>query len=211
MIHADGSKLNAFDGGAAVMKSNGLMRRCNSEYVGGFKVASIFKRRMNGKLSRQWWASWKDHLGKPKTRSTGTADEAAARIVANDWEKDDMLCREGHREHVERLPIQSLLQRYELKLSAANNTQNYINETLRMIRAVFDQRAWKLAADIEPDSVVGYLAVLKDQGRAPRKLQKYIRALKGFTGWLVKTDKLPLDPPALKLIQLIAGCPCSLS
>ena len=158
-------------------------------------MASLFKRRQrNGKLSSHWWASWKNHRGKFTSRSTGTADEGTARIVANDWEKDDVLCREGHREHVERLPLRDLLRQYELKLSAVDNTQGHVDETVRMIHAVFDAAGWKLASDINADGVTSYLVALKGDGRKPRTIQKYIRAAKGFTRWLVETGKLPANP-----------------
>ncbi len=160
-------------------------------------MASLFKRRLrSGKLSAHWWACWQDYRGKPKTRSTGVADESAAHLIANDWEKDAKLCREGHREHVERLPLRTLWQQYELKLSAADNTQDYVDETLRMIRAVCDHGGWKLATDISADGITSFLMQLKTAGRKPRTIQKYIRALKGFTLWLVKTDKLPRNPLA---------------
>jgi hypothetical protein len=64
------------------------------------RMATLFKRRHNAKLSVHWWASWKDHRGKFKSRTTGTADDKAALIVANKWESADLLCREGHVEHV---------------------------------------------------------------------------------------------------------------
>ncbi len=160
-------------------------------------MASLWKRRLrNGKLSSHWYATWKDHRGKPKTRSTGVAIEDAARIIANDWEKEDKLCREGHVEHVERLPLRTLQRQYELKLSAADNTQDHVDETLRMIGAIADAAGWKLASDINADGVTTFLVELKNAGRKPRTIQKYIRAVKGFTRWMVVTGKLPTEPLA---------------
>ncbi len=159
-------------------------------------MASLFKRRRNGKLSQHWWASWRDHRGKPKSRSTGSAVEADARLIASRWESDDTLCREGHREHVERLPLRTLQQQYELKLSAADNSPGYVEETLRMIGAICDDAGWKLANDIHADGMTCFLMKLKSKNRKPRTLQKYARAAKGFTGWLVKTEKLRRDPLA---------------
>ena len=160
-------------------------------------MASLFKRRLrNGKLSSHWWATWKDHRGKPKTRSTGTAVEDDARVIANGWESHDTLCRHGHRQHVERLPLRTLFRQYELKLSAAGNTQGHVDETLRMIRAVCGPAGWKLGTDINADGVAGYLVNLKNEGRKPRTIQKYIRAAKGFARWLVETGKLSANPLA---------------
>ena len=80
-------------------------------------MASLFKRRTRaGKLGSHWWASWKDHQGKLRTRSTGTTVEADARVIANGWESNDTLCREGHREPVDRRPIEQHLSDYEAKL-----------------------------------------------------------------------------------------------
>src|SRR5689334_12506985 len=115
-------------------------------------MATLFKRRLrNGELSTSWWASWKDHRGKFKSRSTGLSDENAARIKANAWERDDFLCRDGHREYVDRVPMPTLIHQYKLKLSAPNNTTDYVDETVRMIGVFAKEGSWKIAGDINAD------------------------------------------------------------
>jgi site-specific recombinase XerD len=89
-----------------------------------------------------------------------------------------------------------LLQKYELKLSAAGNTKTYVNETDRIIRAFVDQGGWKTAKDINADDVTALLAKLRSDGRKPRTIQKYIRAVKGFARWLDQNGKLPGNPLA---------------
>src|SRR4051812_2679091 len=113
-------------------------------------MASLFKRRTrNGKLTSHWYASWKDHRGKFKTRSTGVPGEVEAKRIADRWENEDGLVREGHREHVERVSLETLLRNYEMKLSAVDNTQGYIDETLRMIRAFAGASGWKYVREIK--------------------------------------------------------------
>ena len=160
-------------------------------------MASLFKRRTrNGKLTSHWYASWKDHRGKFKTRSTGVPGETEAKKIAERWENEDGLVREGHREYVDRLPMRALLNQYELKLSATDNTLGHVNETLRMILAFADEAAWKTAAEIEVNDIAAKVVRLKSEGNKPRTIQAYIRAVKGFTRWLVAAGKLPADPLA---------------
>lgn len=105
-----------------------------------------------------------------------------------------MLCHDGHREYVGCAPFQTLLKQYELTLSAADNTQTYVDETARMILAFADPAGGKLANDIASDDVTAVRVKLKHTKRSPRTIQKYIRAIKGFTRWLATTDKIAKDP-----------------
>jgi integrase len=117
-------------------------------------------------------------------------------VIANGWESHDTLSRQGYRQHTERMPLRALVKQYELKLTATNNTSGYVDDTLRIISAICDHQGWKIASDISADGMTSFVVALKDKPCAVRTVQKYIRAMKGFTGWLVKTEKLPRDPLA---------------
>jgi integrase len=64
------------------------------------------------------------------------------------------------------------------------------------IRAIANSAGWTAVADIDPDSVNRYSNQLRDKGRSNRTRAAYITAVKGFTVWLTRENKLPRDPLA---------------
>jgi integrase len=162
-------------------------------------MATLFKRRTRGgKLGANWWATWRDHRGKVCTRSTGTSNEEAAKVLATNWETEDALSRHGHRDPVDRRPIEQHLMSYEAKLKAADNTADYVADTLRMIRLVCDDAGVSVAADIRVENVERFISKMmsKPRGGSARNRQKHLKAIRGFTRWLVATGRLPRDPLA---------------
>ncbi len=162
-------------------------------------MAALFKRRTRGgNLGANWWATWRDHFGKLCTRSTGTANEDAAKVIATQWETEDALSRNGKRDPVDRRPIAQHHRDYEAKLKGADNGAGYVDDTLRMVRDICESGGVKVASDIRADKVEQFAGNLlnKKRGGSARTRQKYLKAIGGFTRWLMATGRLPRDPLA---------------
>ena len=166
-------------------------------------MASVFKR--GGRTNRHgyWYASWYDHAGKRHSKCTKTTDKATAERIANKHEADAALRREGVIDATmdaiaqqSRRSIESHLEDYKAKLKAAKNTAGHVTETLVKIRKICDHAKFGAAADITADGVNRFTTYWLETGNSSRSAQAYITAIKGFTSWLVKTDKLSRNPLA---------------
>jgi integrase len=94
------------------------------------------------------------------------------------------------------LSIESHLSDYEAKLKAAKRSGGHVSKTLYCIRQAVAFAGFKLAGDIAAGGVNRYAADRRAKGDASRTVQAHLAAIKGFTKWLVETDKLPRDPLA---------------
>jgi len=165
-------------------------------------MASVFKR--GGKKAKgYYYASWSDHRGKRQTICTRTTDKATAERIANKYETDAALRRDGVIDPTldaiskeSQRSIESHLTDYENKLQTANRTDKHITSTTRFIRAVAEFAEFKVAADISADGVNRYAGELRDKGRAARTIQAHLNAVKSFTKWMTEQHKLPRDPLA---------------
>ena len=167
-------------------------------------MARLFKRLTRaGKPSDHWWASWKNHRNRKRTRSTGTADEETARIIANDWEAEDALARAGRAKPIDRSSIDAALKDYEASKRAAGRTDGYINGELAMIRQICATKGMKTVQDIAADRVSAFAVELREtttkrkdnkpakrQGRSQRTVHKHLDAINRFARWLVKTGRI---------------------
>ena len=164
-------------------------------------MASVFKR--GGKRAKgNWIAAWIDHNGQRQTKSTRTTDKATAERVAKKWEADAALRREGVIDDAvdsisreARRAIESHLADYQKKLQAAGRTENHIEDTVRYIRKIVEQNGWETASDISADGVNHFAANLSEH-RSARTVQAYLAAVKAFSKWLAREQKLPRDPLA---------------
>src|SRR6188472_2060903 len=112
-------------------------------------MARLFKRlTRGGKPSEHWWATWKNHQGRKRTRSTGVSDEEKAQIIANGWEGDDALARHGHTKHVDRRSVEATLTEYESAKRAAGRSKDYIDGELDLIRRICKATGIKTIADL---------------------------------------------------------------
>lgn len=90
--------------------------------------------------------------------------------------------------------IESHLADVRAKLVAGNRKPKHIRETITIIKAMTDVRAFVTAEDITADGVNAYAEGLKASGRSARTIQKHLAAMTQFTRWLVRHQKLEADP-----------------
>ena len=162
-------------------------------------MASVFKR----KDGERYLAGFYDHAGTYRTRSTRTTDKSAAKRIAAKWENAAALRREGvidpRQEEMlseSQRSVELHLADYQAKLETGGSGERHVSRTLEMIRSIATKGEFTTAADISADGVNRFAAELKTTGRSARTIQSYLTAIKGFTGWLVSTGKLPSDPLA---------------
>ena len=164
-------------------------------------MATVFKRG-GRKAKGTYLFSFTDHRGLRKTRSARTTDLEAARRIAAKCEADAALRRDGVVDprmdklaQQSRRSIEDHLGDYEAKLRAAGRNEQYIVDTLAMIRAVIGAAGFTAAIDISADGVNHYATNLKE-GKSARRVHAYLTAVKGFTRWLTAAGKLSVDPLA---------------
>lgn len=164
-------------------------------------MATIFKRGGSGQRGGRYYISYFDHAGVRQTQSARTSDKSAAERIAAKLEADAALRREGvidpHLEAVSqhaRRTIESHLEDYKAKLSAANCHPRHICSTEMCIRAFATAGAFETVSDITADAVNRYAQVLRGRERSLRTIQAYLTAIKSFTKWLAANHKLPRDP-----------------
>src|SRR5437763_1117674 len=101
-------------------------------------MAGIFKRKPRGKAKRiqKWYADWTDHNGKRRFKCTNTTDAAAAQRIANKFEADAALRRDGvvnpsedrYSDQAKRR-ISEHLEEFKAALIAKGNTAGHCDET----------------------------------------------------------------------------------
>ena len=169
-------------------------------------MASVFKR--GGKTNRDgyWYIAWYEHNGgrrERKTKCSGTTDKATAQRIANKYEADAALRREGVIDPAlesigkeSQRTIESHLADYISKLKAANRSSQYVKETEKYVKKICKAAGFIDAADIEADGVNRFSNSLKDKNKSARTIHAHLTAIKGFTKWLSLHHKLPRDPLA---------------
>ena len=165
-------------------------------------MASVFKR--GGKKAKgYYYASWTDHSGKRQAKCTRTTDKGTAERIANKYETDAALRRDGVIDPAldaigkeSQRMIEAHLTDYESKMRAANRTAEHVTRTIGFVRIISEWAGFSIATDIAADAVNRYAGKLRDDGRSSRTIQAHLTAIKGFTKWLSENHKLPRDPLA---------------
>lgn len=166
-------------------------------------MGSVFKRTdRGGKRAGKYYVQYRDHADKLRTKATGTTDKDTAKRILNKLEDEASQRRHGLIDpHAEKLAehrtsaIADQIDAYQRKMQSAGKSTDHVNRTCRMVREIAAFCEFETLGDICPDEVSRYTSHLKDEhNRAARTIQAHIRAIGGFTRWLVKTKKLPTDP-----------------
>jgi len=175
-------------------------------------MASIFKR--GGKKAKgYYYAAWRDHNGKRHTKCTKTTDKEAADRIANKYEADAALRRDGvidtsveHFSNQRRRPLGEHVDDFRAYLTARNNTDKHVRMTINQVREVIGKANARIVADLEGSSVTQAIDAIRRAGNLKIKDPKrrkplsactcnaYLRAIKSFTRWLhVTAKRMPSD------------------
>jgi len=156
-------------------------------------MASVYKR--NGK----WVARWKDQDGRWRPQTQGR-DKAIALRVAQKYEDDARLRRAGIIDPtIERIVksesqlLENHLRAYEVELESRQNTPHYIDNTCGYIRRIAEACGFETIGDLDAPAVAAYVNELKRKGRSNRTVNAYVSAIKSFSKWLCRNERLRRD------------------
>jgi integrase len=164
-------------------------------------VATVFKRGGVG----NWLASWYDHGGKRRERSTRTTDRRTADRLAGKWEGDSMLRKEGVIDpRIDRFGVHEAraladhLDDWESAMLAKGNTPRGVAMVKgRAVRVAALAKADRISL-LTPSAVLAAIDAVRDgdDDHDPVGLQTahhYIRAIKGFSRWLARDGRTAVD------------------
>ena len=145
-----------------------------------------------------WRASWYDHNGKRRERSTRTTDRAAAERILAKLVADTALRRDGvidvaadRYAAAARRPIGEHLDAFKRGLETRGNTADYVAERDTKARRVIELAGIERLSEMTPTTVQAAIDKLRhertgenDPGPSLRTLNKYMEAVKAFSRWL---------------------------
>ena len=156
---------------------------------------TVGRRNPDGSTYTQKSKTWYLDYGGGDLRSTGITDKKIAEQLRAKREAELILASHG-------LPIPGdhkrllldLLGDYEAKLSL-NGSERHVRDTVSIIRKVIKSCRWRTGLSIK-EADINHYAVKLHEGRTGRTVQSHLIAVKGFTKWLTRCGKLPVDPLA---------------
>jgi integrase len=159
-------------------------------------VASIYKDKKTGKYKIAYYPV--PHIRKVVI---GCQDYKACEALARKLEADAMLRREGVIDaraekfsHSEQLPLAKHLTAFEAALRGKGSTEKHIKGTLSYIRAMVAACDFAKPMDLDAAKVGAYVSERKQQGAGARAINAKLTALKSFSRWLFRTERMRSDP-----------------
>jgi len=171
-------------------------------------MASIYRRKKGG----TFYITYHVRPGQRKTVK-GCKDRAATDALARKLEADAMLRREGVIDtrseklaHSEFLPLEKHLETFETAMRGKGGTPEHVDRTLTYIRDFLALCHFKNLADLDAARVAACVTDLKRDGLPPkeggkkrrplgaRAVNARLTALKSFTRWLFRTERMRTDP-----------------
>ena len=168
-------------------------------------MASIFKRIRNGKPSKKWFIGYCDHEGR-RRETVGTTDKTTTERIAARLEAEADLRRRGIIDPTEekfcengKLRIDSHLDAFEAHLESKGDTPKYVDATISCCRSVIEACGFQVLADLDAGKIAMLIQDLRRQGCGMTAINARLTAIKGFSRWLWRTDRLRSD--GLKIIS----------
>ena len=158
---------------------------------------SLFRKTPRG----PWIASFWDHRGKRRERSTRTTDRQAAERILAKLVADDALRREGvidprdDRFATEgRRPLSEHVAAYIAHCRHAGHAPRHVaQKESHLRRMIAGSKATRLA-ELTADALELHLTVLKDRGLSARSVNFARGIAVAFCGWCVKTGRAESNP-----------------
>jgi len=160
-------------------------------------AGTLYKRGGKG----AWIASWFDHNGKRKEKSTRTTDRATAERIIGKLVADTALRREGvidaaqDRFAIEgRKPLSEHIKAYLGHCRHVGHAAKSIDNKDRHLNKIDGSIADARLSDLTADSLEGYLSTLKESGRSARTVNLARQIAVAFYSWCVKTGRAERNP-----------------
>jgi integrase len=90
-------------------------------------------------------------------------------------------------------PLTSLLNDYETDLTGRGLAEKHVHDTTTRLRRMIGETSWRVVSDIRPDSFAKWRAGLACSAKTKKEYQISASA---FLNWLVKTERLLMNPLA---------------
>jgi integrase len=151
--------------------------------------------------TQTYYARYRDHSGLVVERSTGCRDEAAARQVLAEWERQaerirvGVLTAEESRmvEHQAR-PIGEHIDAFDRYLAAKDASAIYRSCTRQRLDRLAAECEFSTLADLRRDNLERWLAGQAVERVSAKTRNHYRGAVVAFCNWCVATDRLTVNP-----------------
>lgn len=141
--------------------------------------------------STNYYGQFRDHAGEVQRVPLCPDKTAAKQLLAKIITEDRMIgagLTDANADQKAR-PLAEHIAEYLKYLLAKGDTAPYVAATGSHIRGVVQGCGFKLIADLNPGRVMEYLAERRQQGLSASASNHYLRAVKGFSTWLVKSKR----------------------
>ena len=158
---------------------------------------SLFKRQGEG----SWIATWYDHEGKRRERSTRTTDKAAAeRILAKHLassalrrdgvidSRQDRFTEEGQR------PFHEHTDAYITHCRRAGQSPRAVSQKQRHLELLGEHGRLTRLSELSADALEHHLSLLQDAGKSARTINFVRQNVVAFYNWCVKTGRAERNP-----------------
>ena len=159
---------------------------------------AIWKPKTKGKASRYYWGSFTHPKTLKRVRtSLKTTDRSAAEIVLNEMQR--RAAREAanmvdpYEAHVNR-PLTEHLDDWSDSLANRGATAPYVKLAEQRARAVIDSTGATVWGKLDANRVMDYLAERRKDGLSIESSNHYLRRIKQFARWMVRSRRAPDSP-----------------
>ncbi len=152
-----------------------------------------------------WIASWYDHDGKRRQRSTRTTDRAAAERILAKHVADTALRRDGVIDSKAdrfaeegRKPLTVHVAAYIAHCWHAGHAPHHVNQKESQLAAIVEGTRATRLGDLTADALEGHLAGMKERGLSARSLNFTRQIAVAFMAWCLRTGRV--DHNALRTV-----------
>lgn len=176
-------------------------------------MASIFKQNWTKKLadgsvvrgkSSKWYIEYRDHAGRTK-RVAGYRDKAATLQKAAELERLAERIHSGktdQRNEQEKRPLSEHVASWHQSMIDSGASRVYADLSRKRVEAVLGGIKATLWQEIDNDKVSSYLAKRRRGGLSTESSNHYLRRIKQFCTWMVRSGKAHESPLAsLKMMN----------
>ena len=155
-------------------------------------TGTLFRRAARG----PWIASWYDHTGKRRERSTRTTDKAAAerilakRVAETALRRDGVVDATKDRYAIEgRKPLADHVRDYIAHCRHAGYAKKHVDEKVRHLDRTLDATGATRLGDLTPDALESHLRAMRETGLSARTVNFARQIAVAFMSWCVKTGR----------------------
>ena len=160
-------------------------------------MASVYKRGSNKRIKGTCWTvAWTDETGKRRTRK-GFTDRVLSEQLAHKLEQEAKQVRSGLIAHSESTliekPLLEHLTVFAKHLKNRDVSEKRINEVLSKLKRILETCQISKSSQITGERVENCLGGFREKGMGKQTSNHYLRAMKQFCTWMVKTGRCRLN------------------